>query len=175
MKTVILCIIFIVLALFVLRLIKRAGYDDESQFYYGSDSDESTEFEENVSESIDYSQAYQPKWLFTYNEKAFYHELKAFADQHELFLFAKVRLLDLVEPRRGQKKYRTYFYRPAMYLSSRNFAWDIRYIGFVVPHDSINDGDHLSAGMAHGRHVGLPFIPFFLEIKLQRRIVKYCG
>lgn len=111
MKTVILCIIFIVLALFVLRLIKRAGYDDETQFYYGCDSDESPEFEENVSENIDYSQAYQPKWLFTYNEKAFYHKLKTFADQHRLFLFAKVRLLDLVEPRRGQKKYRTYFYK----------------------------------------------------------------
>ena len=85
MKTVILCTILIVLALFVLRLIKRAGYD-ESQFYYGGDSDESPEFEENVSENIDYSQAYQPKWLFTYNEKAFYHKLKTFADQHRLFL-----------------------------------------------------------------------------------------
>ena len=61
-----------------------------------------------------------------------------------------------------------------MYLSSRDFAWDTRYIGLVVSHNGVNDGDHLPAGMAHGRHVGLPFIPFFLEIKLQRRIVKYC-
>ena len=59
-------------------------------------------------------------------------------------------------------------------LSSRDFAWDTRYIGLVVSHNSVNDGDHLPAGMAHGRHVGLPFISFFLKIKLQRRIVKYC-
>ena len=59
-------------------------------------------------------------------------------------------------------------------LSSRNLIWDTGRIGLVVSHNGVNDGDHLPAGMAHGRHVGLPFIPFFLEIKLQRRIVKYC-
>ena len=52
-----------------------------------------------------------------------------------------------------------------MYLSSKNFAWDIRYIGLVVSHNSVNDGDHLPAGVAHGRHVGLPFISFFSENK----------
>ena len=56
--------------------------------------------------------------------------------------------------------------RPAMYLSSKNFAWDIRYIGLVVSHNGVNDGDHFSAGVAHRRHVGLPFISFFLKIKL---------
>ena len=59
-------------------------------------------------------------------------------------------------------------------LSSRNLIWDVRRIGLVVSHNGVNDGDHLPAGVAHGRHVGFPFIPFFLEIKLQRRIVKYC-
>ena len=59
-------------------------------------------------------------------------------------------------------------------LSSRNLIWDTGRVGLVVSHNSVNDGNHLPAGMAHGRHVGLPFIPFFLEIKLQRRIVKYC-
>ena len=51
-------------------------------------------------------------------------------------------------------------------LSSRNLIWDVRRIGLVVPHNGVNDGDHLSAGVAHGRHVGLPFISFFLKIKL---------
>ena len=59
-------------------------------------------------------------------------------------------------------------------LSSRNLIWDAGRVGLVVSHNGVNDGDHLPAGVAHGRHVGLPFIPFFLEIKLQRRIVKYC-
>ena len=58
-------------------------------------------------------------------------------------------------------------------LSSRNLIWDAGRVGLVVSHNGVNDGDHLPAGVAHGRHVGLPFIPFFLEIKLQRRIVKY--
>ena len=58
-------------------------------------------------------------------------------------------------------------------LSSRNLIWDAGRIGLVVSHNSVNDGDHLPAGVAHGRHVRLPFIPFFLKIKLQRRIVKH--
>ena len=58
-------------------------------------------------------------------------------------------------------------------LSSRNLIWDAGRVGLVVSHNGVNDGDHLPASVAHGRHVGLPFIPFFLEIKLQRRIVKY--
>ena len=57
-------------------------------------------------------------------------------------------------------------HRPAMYLSSRNFVWDTRHIFLVVSHNSINDRDHLPAGVAHGRHIGFPFIPFFLKIKL---------
>ena len=60
-------------------------------------------------------------------------------------------------------------------LSSRNLILDAGRIGLVVSHNGVNDGDHLPAGVAHGRHVGLPFISFFLKIKLQRRIVKYCG
>ena len=51
-------------------------------------------------------------------------------------------------------------------LSSRNLIWDTGRIGLVVSHNSVNDGDHLPAGVAHGRHVGLPFISFFLKIKL---------
>ena len=58
-------------------------------------------------------------------------------------------------------------------LSSRNLIWDTGRIGLVVSHNGVNDGDHLPAGVAHGRHVGLPFISFFLKIKLQRRIVKH--
>ena len=51
-------------------------------------------------------------------------------------------------------------------LSSRNLIWDIGRVGLVVSHNGVNDGDHLPAGVAHGRHVGLPFISFFLKIKL---------
>lgn len=58
-----------------------------------------------------YIHAYQRKWLFSTNEKAFYYKLKQFSDKHELVVFSKVRLLDLIEPRQNQKKYKTYFYK----------------------------------------------------------------
>lgn len=54
---------------------------------------------------------YQPKWLFSYNEKGAYYKLKEITDKHSLFLFAKVRLLDLVEPVKNNHKYKTYFYK----------------------------------------------------------------
>lgn len=103
--------VFVILALCVLIVIKRIDYRRESDYFYENNLDEYGENEAYTSEYIDYSKAYQPKWLFSYNEKAFYHKLKTFADRNGLFLFAKVRLLDLVEPRRGQQKYKTYFYK----------------------------------------------------------------
>lgn len=70
-----------------------------------------SENEEELEENFDYSQAYQPKWLFSYHEKDFYYKLKEFADKQGLYLFAKVRLLDLVEPRKNQKRYKACFYK----------------------------------------------------------------
>ena len=46
-------------------------------------------------------------------------------------------------------------------LSSRNLIWDIGRVGLAVSHNSVNNGNHLPAGMAPGCHVGLPFISFF--------------
>lgn len=60
---------------------------------------------------LDYANAYQQKCLFSYHEKDYYYKLKEFADRQGLYVFAKVRLLDLLEPRKGQKKYRTFFYK----------------------------------------------------------------
>lgn len=110
MAAMILCVL-VMLALCVLKLVKRTDYRRESDYFYENNLDEYGENEAYTSEYIDYSKAYQPKWLFSYNEKAFYQKLKTFADRNGLFLFAKVRLLDLVEPRRGQQKYKTYFYK----------------------------------------------------------------
>lgn len=54
---------------------------------------------------------YKSKWLFSYNEKDAYRKLKDITDRHELFLFTKVRLLDLIEPINGIPHYKTYFYK----------------------------------------------------------------
>lgn len=55
--------------------------------------------------------AYQKAWLFSYNEKDAYAKLKPIAEELGYTVFAKVRLLDLLEPVKGNKKYKTYFYK----------------------------------------------------------------
>lgn len=55
--------------------------------------------------------AYQKAWLFSYNEKDAYSKLKSIADELGYTIFAKVRLLDLLEPVKGTPKYKTYFYK----------------------------------------------------------------
>lgn len=55
--------------------------------------------------------AYQKSWLFSYNEKDAYNKLKPIAQELGYTVFAKVRLLDLLEPVKGNPKYKTYFYK----------------------------------------------------------------
>ena len=62
-------------------------------------------------EKLPVAGAYQKKWLLTYNEKDAYKDLKTICDENGLFLMTKVRLLDLVEPVKGNPKYRSYFYK----------------------------------------------------------------
>ncbi len=60
---------------------------------------------------IDYSNGYTSKWLFSYNEKDAFRKIKEVTDKLGLFLFAKVRLYDLVEPKKGSDKFRTLQYK----------------------------------------------------------------
>ena len=55
--------------------------------------------------------AYQRSWLFSYNEKDAYNKLLPIAQELGYSVFAKVRLLDLLEPVKGNPKYKTYFYK----------------------------------------------------------------
>lgn len=57
------------------------------------------------------SGAYQKKWLLTYNEKDAFKKIKAVTDEIGCYTFSKVRLLDLLEPIKGNPKYKTYFYK----------------------------------------------------------------
>lgn len=61
--------------------------------------------------SLPIENAYQRKWLFSYNEKDAYYRLKAITEPMGLTVFAKVRLLDLLEPVKGSRAYKTYFYK----------------------------------------------------------------
>lgn len=61
--------------------------------------------------TLDIRGAYKKRWMFSYNEKDAYYKLKTIADELGLTVFAKVRLLDLLEPVMGTTKYKTYFYK----------------------------------------------------------------
>ena len=72
-----------------------------------------SEKEENINDlnELDYRKSYQARYLLTKNE---WHEFKALqkvADEKDYMICPKVRLLDIIEPIKGQKKYRTLFYK----------------------------------------------------------------
>lgn len=52
--------------------------------------------------SIDYQNSYQAKLILTKNEWYEYRKLRDLAAPHGLYICPKVRLLDIVEPRRGE-------------------------------------------------------------------------
>lgn len=53
----------------------------------------------------DYSKSYQQKWLLTKNEWYAHKKLRELAEKKNLIICPKVRLLDIIEPRNGQKNY----------------------------------------------------------------------
>ena len=52
--------------------------------------------------SADYSKSYQAKYLLTRNEWYEFKKLKKIADAKGLMICPKVRLLDIIEPRKGE-------------------------------------------------------------------------
>lgn len=65
----------------------------------------------NDTSPIDYKNSYQRKYLLTKNEWHAYKKLQDLAAKRELQVCPKVRMLDLVEPRRGEKHYKTLFWK----------------------------------------------------------------
>lgn len=63
-----------------------------------------------VNES-EYVGQYQKRYLLSKNEYREYTKLKEFANKRNLQVCPKVRLLDLIEPKRGVKHYKTLFYK----------------------------------------------------------------
>lgn len=69
---------------------------------------ESTAFEQV---SVDYSKSYQRKYLLSLNEKSEFKKLVAWASVHDFYVFPKVRLLDIVEPRKGEEHYKSLLWK----------------------------------------------------------------
>lgn len=59
------------------------------------------EISSETKKEIDYSQAYQARYLLSKNEWHEYKKLKEYAADKNLQVCPKIRLLDLIEPRRG--------------------------------------------------------------------------
>ena len=66
---------------------------------------------EGSNEKKDYSQSYQRKYLLTKNEYREYMKLRQYAAEKGLLICPKVRLLDIIEPRKGEKDYKSLFYK----------------------------------------------------------------
>ncbi len=54
----------------------------------------------------EYKKAYEPKYLMTLNEKSQFRKLQNWAQKRKLIVFSKVRLLDLITPRKDQDNYK---------------------------------------------------------------------
>ena len=59
----------------------------------------------------DYSQSYQRKYLLTKNEYREYMTLRKLAAEKDLIICPKIRLLDIIEPRKGEKDYKSLFFK----------------------------------------------------------------
>lgn len=81
--------VIVILAFFVVALLANKALDTKK-----------TKTKDNAGTDFDYSNGYKQKWLFSYNEKDAYYKIKAITDELGLYLFAKVRLFDLVEPKK---------------------------------------------------------------------------
>lgn len=66
---------------------------------------------EKAPEKVDYSQSYQAKYLLTKNEWYEHKKLQKYAAERGLLVCPKVRLLDIIEPRKGEKNYRSLIYK----------------------------------------------------------------
>lgn len=63
------------------------------------------------SEDIDYKAAYQAQQIFTRNEWQNYKKLREVAETKGYIICPKVRLLDIIKPRNGHKKFKTLLYK----------------------------------------------------------------
>lgn len=61
----------------------------------------------NNDKRTDYSHSYQSKYLLTKNEWSEYKKLQKHAAEKRLIICPKVRLLDIIEPRKGEQEYKS--------------------------------------------------------------------
>lgn len=99
-------ILYILIGLLILNILlnKKTKYIFKNTFKRNNKKQDFNE--EPISSNYDYKNSYQPQYLMTINEKEQYRKLKEWANQHNLIIFCKVRLLDLITPRKNQENYK---------------------------------------------------------------------
>ena len=115
---ILLCILIVpILLLFILRPANRKTKQEESVSTPASVEPVSMQVlaesvvEEPEELGEDYSKSYQAKYLLTKNEWLEYRKLKQYAQSLGLQVCPKVRLLDIIEPRKGTPNYKSLFYK----------------------------------------------------------------
>lgn len=93
-------IIVIVVIVFAVFFIKQKVYD-------GNLSSQSSETNDNEN----YLGAYQSKYLFSLNEKSAFKKLSSWANDKDFYVFPKVRVLDIIEPRKNSANYKKLFWK----------------------------------------------------------------
>ena len=106
-------LLVVVIFLVVQKIKKKMAAQNARDTIYISDdaSNDVSKEDANAAQALPIAGAYQKKWMFTFNEKDAYNKLLPIAHELGYTVFAKVRLLDLMEPIKGNKKYKTYFYK----------------------------------------------------------------
>lgn len=107
MKDVIWGILVIILLLLYFSAKKRTAKRPKKPESYT----EAPSLVKEQKEELPIQGAYNKCWMFSYNEKDAYRKLKPIAEELGYTVFAKVRLLDLLEPVKGIPRYKTYFYK----------------------------------------------------------------
>ena len=81
------------------------------KFYPIKKQDKQKDIGETDQPKKDYSQSYQRKYLLTKNEYHEYIKLRQYATERGLLICPKVRLLDIIEPRKGEKDYKSLLFK----------------------------------------------------------------
>jgi len=102
--------------------------------------EESPDHKDRESKKKDYTDSYQKKYLLTKNEWYASKKLIEQAQQRDLIVCPKVRLLDIIEPRKGEKDYKALFYKvQAKHVDFVICDKSMKILGVVELDDSSHD------------------------------------
>ncbi len=110
MEWILVIIPAVIVALLLLKQ-KQKGERGGTKRNTNSSAEKNIIPDEKITSNKDYSQSYQRKYLLTKNEYREYTKLRQYTSEKDLLICPKVRMLDIIEPRKGEKDYKSLFYK----------------------------------------------------------------